>query len=177
MPPTVMIALIVSSILFPAAVAVALGVLWRRVRALPMDEISRGIENLAERQRAVESLLTRLEAREASRAASTVAPPPIWGSAPSSGSSPIAPRRVDRGETNAARGPTLIAVPHLAAPASEGSAAADLDRRFGAIWALADSGASADEIARGTGQPIGQVELILGLRRQVNAPSAEPPSP
>ena len=176
MSPTVSIALIASSILFPAAVAVALGVLWRRVRALPMDEISRGIENLAERQRAVESLLTRLEAREALRAAPTVAPPPIWGPAPSSGSSPIAPRRVDRGETNAARGPTLIAVPHLAAPASEGTAAADLDRRFGAIWALADSGASAEEIARGTGQPIGQVELILGLRRQVNAPLADPPA-
>ncbi|MEJ7640164.1 MAG: hypothetical protein WKF75_19915 [Singulisphaera sp.] len=75
MSPTVSIALIASSILFPAAVAVALGVLWRRVRALPMDEISRGIENLAERQRAVESLLTRLEAREASRAAPTVALP------------------------------------------------------------------------------------------------------
>ena len=172
MSPTVSIALIVSSILFPAAVAVALGVLWRRVRALPMDEISRGIENLAERQRAVESLLTRLEAREAARAAPTVAPAPLWGSAPSWGASSSPPRRIDRGETNAARGPTLIAVPHLAAPAHEGSAAADLDRRFGAIWALADSGASADEIARSTGQPIGQVELILGLRRQLNASPA-----
>ena len=170
MSPTVSIALAVSSILFLTAVAVALGVLWRRVRALPMDEISRGIEDLAERQRAVESLLTRLEAREAAR---TVAPASSRGSGPS----PIAPRRADRGETNAARGPTLIAVPHLAAPASEGSAAADLDRRFGAIWALADSGASAEEIARGTGQPIGQVELILGLRRQVNAPPANPHAP
>ncbi len=160
MPPTVSIALIVSSILFPAAVAVALGVLWRRVRSLPIDEISRGIENLAERQRAVESLLTRLEEREASRAAPAAAP-----------------RRVDRAETKASRGPTLISVPHLAAPAHEGSAAADLDRRFGAIWALADSGASAEEIARGTGQPIGQVELILGLRMQRNASPAEPPAP
>ena len=173
MSPTVSIALIASSILFPAAVAVALGVLWRRVRALPMDEISRGIENLAERQRAVESLLTRLEAREASRAARTSAPASSRGSGPS----PIAPRRADRGETNAARGPTLIAVPHLPAPASEGSAAAELGRRFGAIWALADSGASADEIARNTGQPIGQVELILGLRRQVNAPPTGPAAP
>jgi hypothetical protein len=173
MPPTVSIALGVSSILFPAAVAVALGVLWRRVRALPLDEISRGIENLADRQRAVESLLTRLEEREALRAAQAAATAPP----PSSKPSPGAPRRVDRGESNAARGPILIAVPHLPAPASEGSAAADLDRRFGAIWALADSGASADEIARNTGQPIGQVELILGLRRQVNAPLAEPPAP
>jgi hypothetical protein len=172
MSPTVSIALAVSSILFPAAVAAALGVLWRRVRALPIDEIARGIENLAERQRAVESLLTRLEEREAARAAAAVAPATGRGTASGSGPSPGAPRRVDRGESNAARGPTLIAVPHLPAPASEGSAAADLDRRFGAIWALADSGASADEIARGTGQPIGQVELILGLRRQLNASPA-----
>ena len=164
MSPTVSIALSVSSIVFSAVVAVALGVLWRRVRALPVDEIARGLENLAERQRAVESLLTRLEEREAARARS-VAPPRGRGSDPSS----IAPRRLDRGEANAARGPTLIAVPHLAAPTPEGSAAADLDRRFGAIWALADSGDSADEIARKTGQPIGQVELILGLRRQLNA--------
>ncbi len=177
MSPTVSIALAVSSILFPAAVAVALGVLWRRVRALPIDEIARGIENLAERQRAVESLLTRLEAREAARAAQGQAQATSQGPTPSSGSSPHAPRRADRAETNAARGPTLIAVPHLPAPAYEGSAAADLDRRVGAIWALADSGASADEIARNTGQPIGQVELILGLRRQVNAPLAEPPAP
>jgi hypothetical protein len=171
MSPTVSIALAVSSIVFPAAVAAALGVLWRRVRALPVDEIARAIENLAERQRAVESLLTRLEQREAARAASAVAPPPGRGPSPAPGASSNAPRRADRGETNAARGPTLIAVPHLAAPAHapEGSAAADLDRRFGAIWALADSGASADEIARSTGQPIGQVELILGLRRQLNA--------
>ncbi len=176
MSPTVSIALAVSSIVFPAAVAVALGVLWRRVRALPVDEIARGIENLAERQRAVESLLTRLEAREAARAAQA-AQAASRGPAASPGLSPNAPRRVDRGEMNAARGPTLIAVPHLPAPASEGSAAAELDRRFGAIWALADSGASADEIARNTGQPIGQVELILGLRSQVNAPLAEPPAP
>ena len=168
MSPTVSIALAVSSILFPAAVAVALGVLWRRVGALPVDEIARGIEHLAERQRAVESLLTRLEAREAARAAHASS----RGPAASPGLSPNAPRRVDRGETNAARGPTLIAVPHLPAPASEGSAAAELGRRFGAIWALADSGASADEIARSTGQPIGQVELILGLRRQLNASPA-----
>ncbi|HEX8204327.1 MAG TPA: hypothetical protein VF590_27865, partial [Isosphaeraceae bacterium] len=65
-------------------------------------------------------------------------------------------------------GPTLIAVPDLAGPPGEAEAAsAELARRFGAIWDLADAGAPAEAIARGTGQPIGQVELILGLRRQL----------
>ena len=40
-----------------------------------------------------------------------------------------------------------------------------LARRFGPIWELADKGRSPGAIARETGQPIGQVELILGLRR------------
>ena len=40
-----------------------------------------------------------------------------------------------------------------------------LQQRYAAIWDLADSGASPDVIARATGLPIGQIELILGLRR------------
>jgi hypothetical protein len=66
-------------------------------------------------------------------------------------------------------GPTLIAIPSLSAISSEASAvaAAELGRRFGAIWALADAGQAPEAIARATGQPIGQVELILGLRRQL----------
>lgn len=80
-------------------------------------------------------------------------------------------------------GPTLIAVPNLAvgpsgpAPSAAPGAAADLGRRFGDVWALADSGASAQSIAVRTGHPVGQVELILGLRRQA-APAefAVPPA-
>lgn len=74
--------------------------------------------------------------------------------------------RRDRPGLSVPKGPTLIAVPDLAPP-SPGAVAmpADLARRFGAIWDRADSGASAEAIARDTGQPIGQVELILGLRR------------
>jgi hypothetical protein len=60
-------------------------------------------------------------------------------------------------------------IPSLAASVPEASAeaASELGRRFGAIWALADAGDPAEAIARKTGQPIGQVELILGLRRQL----------
>jgi hypothetical protein len=77
-----------------------------------------------------------------------------------------------RGDARAevAPAPTLIAVPSLAAPASEREAAINgISHRYAAVWALADSGASADVIARATGQPIGQIELILGLRRQIDA--------
>ncbi len=76
-----------------------------------------------------------------------------------------------------AGGPTLISVPSLASPAASSSpseAAAELDRRFGGVWALADSGAPAEAVARRTGYPVGQVELILGLRRQLLAAEGGP---
>jgi hypothetical protein len=64
---------------------------------------------------------------------------------------------------------TLIAVPNLASAASDREAALHgLTQRYAAIWTLADTGASAEVIARATGQPIGQIELILGLRRQID---------
>ncbi len=50
-----------------------------------------------------------------------------------------------------------------------------LSQRYAAIWDLADSGASPDVIARATGQPIGQIELILGLRRQYERQSDQYP--
>jgi hypothetical protein len=72
-------------------------------------------------------------------------------------------------------GPTLISVPNLAAPpAPPSEAAAELDRRFGDVWAMADSGVPVEEIARESGYPIGQVELILGLRRRLLAAEAGP---
>jgi hypothetical protein len=63
----------------------------------------------------------------------------------------------------------LIAIPNLASTASDREATlSSLTQRYAAIWTLADTGASADVIARATGQPIGQIELILGLRRQID---------
>jgi hypothetical protein len=65
-------------------------------------------------------------------------------------------------------GPTLIAVPKIAgATELPTSPPKGLTHRFSPIWELADKGASAEAIARVTGQPVGQVELILGLRRQL----------
>lgn len=79
-------------------------------------------------------------------------------------------RRGDANHAEPASAPTLIAVPSLAAPPSEREASIDgISQRYAAIWSLADSGASADVIARATGHPIGQIELIMGLRRQIDA--------
>ncbi len=65
--------------------------------------------------------------------------------------------------------PPLIAVPRLeASPGDRDAAISGLTERYAAIWALADNGAKPDVIARATGQPIGQIELILGLRRQID---------
>ena len=65
--------------------------------------------------------------------------------------------------------PRLIAIPNLASTANDREATlSSLNQAIAAIWSLADSGASPDVIARATGQPIGQIELILGLRRQID---------
>jgi hypothetical protein len=50
-----------------------------------------------------------------------------------------------------------------------------LKERYAAIWALADKGATLEQMARATGQPIGQIELILGLRRQIDGPPTRIP--
>lgn len=141
------------ALLLGLASAVA-GALWWRVRAQPLVRAAWLARELAERQRALEGLLARFESAGSTTPRHPQGPPPI--------------RRVDPPEPAATPGPTLIAVPDLAAnpEARAGSAADELARRFGAIWSLADSGAGPEAIARATGQPIGQVELILGLRRQ-----------
>jgi hypothetical protein len=76
---------------------------------------------------------------------------------------PAPGRRTDR---SAPPGRTLISVPDLAASSPVSTPPPDdLTRRFGAIWDLAEAGVSPESIARDTGQPIGQIELILGLQR------------
>jgi hypothetical protein len=160
-----------------AGVLMALGAVWARLRALPLAETVRMVEDLARRQRDLEALLARVAdaeitekgsgadsttARDGRASGAESAPDPF--SAPRS--RPI--RRVDPAEPNAVTGPTLIAVPDMAAdPAGPASASAELGRKFGAIWAMADAGTPAESIAQATGQPIGQVELILGLRRRL----------
>jgi hypothetical protein len=119
---------------------------WQRVNARRIDIL--------------EDRLNRLESR-----AAVQSPPP---STPTS--------RVHLPAQNA---PTLISVPNLApvaAPGASAEAVATWGRRYAAVWELADAGKSAEAIARATGQPVGQVELILGLRRERPEPRRPRPA-
>jgi hypothetical protein len=169
---------LVVSALLGIATSIALmmvGVLWARLRALPLEETSRLVDDLARRQESIEAALARLDTPQEpeSRPATSAVPPGKRGAGTES--RPSAPNRADRGKPTAVGGPTLIVVPSLNASVTDAPAAAavELGQRFGAIWELADSGQSPDAIARTTGQPIGQVELILGLRRQLATQPAE----
>jgi hypothetical protein len=68
-------------------------------------------------------------------------------------------------------GPPLIAVPNLAAEEDEPDlqAESELVKRHAEVWPLAAAGMPPAEISRQTGQPIGQVELIVGLYRRLHA--------
>jgi hypothetical protein len=74
-----------------------------------------------------------------------------------------------RSAPEAAFEPPLIAVPSLAeAPNEREALVSVLTERFAAIWNLADHGGSVESIARATGQPVGQIDLIISLRRQID---------
>jgi hypothetical protein len=151
-------AIVALAALLALASAVA-GALWGRTRSLPLVRVAQLARELVERQRALEELIERWEKSRPREA--------------TGGNHPAGPRgavlqRVDAPQPSAVAGPTLIAVPDLAAPraaAPTAEASAELARRHGALWEMADRGVTAEAIARATGQPIGQVELVLGLRR------------
>ncbi len=66
--------------------------------------------------------------------------------------------------------PSLISIPDMSRPADgETDEAANLAQKHADIWSMAERGLGAAEIARTTGRPIGQVELIVGLHRRHNA--------
>ena len=123
----------------------------------------------AETARRLHALTARVAALEARCVEASPAPP-----APTP--APAA-RRVDRPEPSAVVGPTLIAVPNLAATSADAPVPSELGRRFATVWAMADSGATADKIAVATGQPVGRIELILGLRRQLSSATGGPRLP
>ena len=116
--------------------------------------------------RRLEALASRIERLEAS----FVEPAPATSEREHERPRVSPSRRIDRTPAAPFTGPTLITIPDLSAhELSEGSTAtlAELRERFGTVWELADSGASADAIARASGRPVGQIELILGLRRRL----------
>lgn len=144
------------------ALAVVCVVLWRRVHAL-----SAIVERPSDRPPTFGPITVAIEPPAPAPPASRVVAPSR--PRPPSSPTPTATVRVDRAEK---AGPTLISVPNLAASAAPGSeTASEMDRRFGDVWGLADAGTPVATIASRTGYPIGQVELILGLRRRLPATS------
>jgi hypothetical protein len=135
-----------------------------------VDETTRLVDDLARRQQSIEVLLSRLDV---GRGPARESPIEAGSSAVGAAGVEAPGQRVDPAAATAVGGPTLIAVPSLSASDANASTAVaeELGRRFGAIWALADAGETAEAIARTTGHPVGQVELILGLRRQLSQSS------
>jgi hypothetical protein len=84
-------------------------------------------------------------------------------------------RRSTRGDfSHASEISTLIEIPDVNTKgdvSAPSDALIEFENRFGLIWEMADEGRGDDEIARATGYPIGQIELILGLRRRSAAAS------
>jgi hypothetical protein len=76
-----------------------------------------------------------------------------------------------REDQTARNEPTLIAIPDLGAVEEESDkrAGSELGERHGEAWTLAAAGVPPEEIARQTGQPIGQIELIVGLYRRLHS--------
>lgn len=149
---------------FAVALVVVEAVSLRR-RARQSAEIARRVEDLARRQRELEALVAKLEKAHPARSFKPE-PAELKGLEETV---PRTSRRVDQAVANAVAGPTLIAIPNMSAPQHMGAsvANAELGRKFRAVWELADAGTPAETIAKRTGQPIGQVELIMGLRRQM----------
>lgn len=136
-----------------------------RLRRLPVQALAKALDELRVRQDTLEALTEKVSsARTADLNRQPHPGPPVRRHG-------VRSRRVDAAEPTAVAGPTLITVPSLATAPLPSSAAVshDLGQRFSPIWELADTGATPDAIARSTGQPIGQVELILALRRQLKA--------
>lgn len=159
------LALIVTMCVLLMAVSAAAGALWWRLRSLPVASSSGLERELAERLRALEIEHEHATIHEPHARQGTCAGPPT--------------QRADGALARAMTGPTLITVPDLTAPAmtyEPSPAAVELGRRFGAIWELAEAGATSEMIAQETGLPVGHVELILGLRRQLEAAAAWPTS-
>lgn len=150
---------------------------WLRVRRLGLGVIRTRIEDLENRQAALEALAAEFRAAAAPEPAETpsVPSPSRVVPRPSVHRRQAPAQRVDAAQSSAVSGPTLISVPSLSSPAPTSEPVfADLGHRFRPIWELADRGATPDIIARSTGQPIGQVELILALKRQLAAQAGEP---
>lgn len=167
--PRLLMTLIVILSAISGLMLIVLAWVFVQLRRQPVAALTKAVDELRTRQDAFEILLEKVVPARPTEPVRQAHPgPPLRRTGSRT-------RRVDAAETTAVAGPTLITVPSLAATSSPSPASVthELGRRFRPIWELADTGATPDAIARSTGQPIGQVELILALRRQLNANAAE----
>jgi hypothetical protein len=131
---------------------------WRRVGRLERDlgELSRSLRLQQAR------LGTRGQGRSGSEAVARVPDSPHGSQPPQ----PVWPREPDRVSNEHA---ALITVPDLglAGAGCPEESVEGLRHRHAELWAMAEAGTPPTEIARRTGQPIGRVELVLGLHRSL----------
>ena len=150
-------------------VSVVLAIAAARQSKLARREIERRLQVVVERLWKVESQIAEFKShdRPISERAAT-APVPLLGSRPVRATQSSMDLSNSQG---VATEPTLIAVPDLSAGSgtSEPRSVDELGDRHGEAWALAAAGVAPAEIARRIGQPIGQVELIVGLYRKLHS--------
>ncbi len=152
------------------AVAATLRMLATRQLKTTRSETERRLKLLTERLLAIESRIDELE-NHGRRAPDDHQNPPEhaapWESKQGRRTQSFLDGREDK---NAQAEPTLIAIPDLGAgeAGSAGIAGSEFGERHGEAWTLAAAGVPPEEIARQTGQPIGQIELIVGLYRRLH---------
>src|SRR5262245_44042109 len=91
-----------------AVVSAVAGAMWWRTRAVPLVRVAQLARELTERQRALEEVLGRWEKARAREAPA--------GSHPGGPRAAAPAHRIDPPQPSVFTGPTLIAVPDLAAP-------------------------------------------------------------
>ncbi|HZW29807.1 MAG TPA: hypothetical protein VFF52_03815 [Isosphaeraceae bacterium] len=175
MPPETWLVLTVAAAFLLLGIAASplawVALLQRRSRS--DRQMERRFHELTARLHDLQVRLERCESSSRTRAGSGKTLPvvstrewPITASTPLAGSGP---GRTTFPSAAIADESPLITVPNLASTSQDRQATqGSLAQRYAAIWTLADSGTSPEVIARATGQPIGQIELILGLRRQID---------
>ncbi|MGZ3381255.1 MAG: hypothetical protein ACXVBB_13485 [Isosphaeraceae bacterium] len=153
------------------AAAVILWMLATRQRKMTRSETEQRLQMLVQRLLVIESRINELE-NHGRRAPDDHEEPPGHAVKGESKQGRRTQSFLDGREDQAARNqPTLIAIPDLGAVEEESDerAGSELGERHGEAWTLAAAGVPPEEIARQTGQPIGQIELIVGLYRRLHS--------
>ena len=153
------------------AVAVTLWMLATRQMKMTRSETEQRLQMLVQRLLVIESRINELESH-GRRAPDDHEEPPGHAVKGESKQGRRTQSFLDGREDQAARNePTLIAIPDLGAVEEESDerAGSELGERHGEAWTLAAAGVPPEEIARQTGQPIGQIELIVGLYRRLHS--------